>query len=256
MQTSPSGEEKRKHRTIVVAGNRTQDLLTLSLLLQRFEYEVASANTAAQALEQISSQRPVLLITDLTLPGMSGVDLFRLLRQDIRTAFLPVVFMVPPSDAAAERRCLDMGAAGCIAKPVQAEDLYRTVQEAIEPVPRANIRIDTRLAVLVNNVPLASSEGSCEVDLSEEGMYVPMSKPYPRNRRISVQLRINDRTISAQGAVMHSHLAGQGRYSQSGMGLRFVNMAPQDQEYIRKFIRDEVTRDIRAAMGRRTPQSR
>jgi CheY-like chemotaxis protein/Tfp pilus assembly protein PilZ len=249
MSTLSTTAIKRGKRTIVVVGNRAQELITVSLLLQRFEYEVVSASTAAQALERVSEAVPALIITDLTLPGLSGVDLLNLLRQDRRSASIPVVYLVPISDAASQRQCLNLGAAGCISKPVQAEELYRAVQAAIEPWPRESIRIDTRLPVSVDNEPLDYGGEECEIDLSEQGMFVPMQKPYPRNRRVTVQISINDRTISAEGAVLYCHTPGEGRSRERGIGLKFVNIAPHDQEFIRTFIRDEIDRDIKAALS-------
>ncbi len=251
MNPATTVRKKIRNRSIVVAGNKTLEMLSLSLLLQRFEYEVSSANTAAQALELISAKHPALIITDLVLPGMSGMDLFHLLKQDLRTAFIPVIFVIPQSDVASERRCFDSGAAACISKPVQAEELYRTVQEVIEPKPRAGIRIDTRLPVSLNNVPLDSAQGDCAVELSEHGIYVPMPNPYPQNRRVTVQIHIKDRTISATGAVLHSHTFGETPLlKEPGMGLKFVNITPQDQDFIRAFIRDEVNREVKAALSR------
>ncbi len=242
--------KKSRNRSIVVAGNKTLEILLLTLLLQRFGYEVFSAHTAAEALERISAKRPALIITDVVLPGMSGMDLFRLLRQDLRTAFVPVIFVVPPSDVASETRCLQSGAAACISKPIQAEELYRTVQEIIEPKPRTGIRIDTRLPVSLNNVRLDCGEGACDVDLSENGIYVPTLEPFPQNKRVTVRIDIKNRTISATAAVLHSHSPVEGKRKEPGMGLKFINISPQDQDFIREFIRDEVNRDIKSALSR------
>lgn len=252
MQSTPSAENKSGSRAIVIAGRKTRDLFSLSLLLQRFEYTVSSAHTAAEALNLISSVRPALVIADPVLPGMSGTTLLQLLHQDSATAGIPVIFMISPGDAAMELKCHDYGAAGCISKPVQAEELYHAVQASIEPKPRATIRIDTRLPVSVDNVPLECSEGerSCAIDLSEHGMYVPMFKPYPRNRQLKVQIRIKNYTISAEGSVLYSHASAAGSYREPGMGLKFTAIAPRDREFIRKFIRDEVMRDITAALCR------
>jgi len=241
--------KKIRNRSIIVAGNKTMEILSLSLLLQRFEYDVSSAHTAAEALERISANRPALIITDMVLPGMSGMDLFQLLKQDLRTAFIPVVFVIPPSDVASDRYCMESGAAACISKPIQAEELYRTVQEIIEPKPRAGIRIDTRLPISLNNVRLDCAEGACEVDLSENGIYVPTREPYPQNRQITVQIDIKDRKISATAAVLHSHSPAEGQRKEPGMGLKFIKISPQDQDFIRKFIHDEVSRDIRSALS-------
>jgi CheY-like chemotaxis protein len=255
MLSSTNSVPMKRHRSIVLVGNKTQEILTLSFLLQRFEYEVTTTHTAGQALEQISSVRPSLIISDLMLPGLSGMDMLQLLKQTKRTATIPVLFLVPLCDAASERRCIDMGAAGYISKPVQAEDLYRSVQAAIEPIPRADIRIETRVPLSVNNVPLNCLNSRCDIDLSERGMFVAMDNPYPRSKRLSIQLNIDDRTISVEGAVLHSHPKGERPLKEPGMGLKFTKIAPQDQEFIRRFIRQEVTRGIKAALAREPEHS-
>ncbi|HTG02266.1 MAG TPA: response regulator [Nitrospirota bacterium] len=237
-------------------GNKTQEMLSISLLLQRFDYEVATTHTAGQALEQLSTVLPAIIITDMTLPGMSGTDLFQLLKQSRRTAAIPVVFLVPLSDAASERRCIDLGAAGYISKPVQAEDLYRTVQATIEPVPRADIRIDARVPVSVNTVSIPSPDGNLEIDLSERGMYLPMNNPLPKSRRLNIQMQIKNRTISVEGAVLHSHTPGEQSYKGPGMGLKFTRISPQDRDFIRSYIREEVNRDIKIALAKEPEYTR
>jgi CheY-like chemotaxis protein len=250
MDTTSSFGNKRGHHLILVVGNKTQSMLSICLLLKRFAYSVSEAYTASEALALINREIPALIITDLVLPGMSGMDFFQMLKQSRRTASLPVVFTVPLSDAAAERQCYDNGAAGCIMKPIQSEELYRTVQSLVEPIPRASIRIDARSSVSLNNEPLGCPEDSCEIDLSEHGMYLPTYKSYPRNRRITVRFHIKDRTISAEGSVVYSYTSvGQGRHREPGIGLKFVSIAPRDREFIRSFIRDEVTRDVKEKLA-------
>jgi CheY-like chemotaxis protein len=245
MHDKQSDAQNGTKRYIMVVDSKAQELLSTSLLLQRFDYQVWSANTAGQALEMVSVAVPALVIADLVLPGMSGMDLFHLLRQDPRTSSLPVVFLIPAGDGAAEKRCREAGAAGCISKPIQAEELYRTVQAAIEPTPRKNIRIKTRMAVLVNNVPLKCIEGECASILSEHGMYVPIPKPYPKNEQLTVQIKINNRSVSAKASVLYRHTYGEGPFKEPGMGLKFISMAPEDQDFIRQFIREEATKGIK-----------
>lgn len=252
MNDAPSRDRNRRGRRIILAASSsTQNVKTLTQLLQRFEYEVAAAGDAAQAQQQASALHPSLIIVDLVLPDMSGLEFFTLLQQDRSVYSIPVVFMVAASDAAAESRCLDYGAAGCITKPVQAEDLYRTVQAVLERRPRANIRIDTRLPVSVSNVPVDCPGGECLIDLSEQGMYVPTHAPFQGRGKVAVHLHIRDRTIAAEGAVLYSQAAGSGRRRGPGIGLKFTAMAPQDRDFIRKYIREEVMRGISSA-----PESR
>jgi CheY-like chemotaxis protein/Tfp pilus assembly protein PilZ len=244
MNPISSSREKRGQRLILVVGNKTPAMLSICLLLQRFEYTVSEACNVAEAFDFISAASHSLVITDLVLPDMSGMDFFRMLKQSRRSASIPVVFVIPMSDAAAERRCYDSGAAGCITKPIQSEELYRVVQAVTEPIPRESVRIDARSHITLNNEPLGCPNSSCAILLSEHGMYVPTYKPYPKNRRIAVRFHIKDRAISAEGSVVYNDI-NAGRNKEPGIGLKFVNIAPQDQEFIRSFIRDEVTRDVK-----------
>jgi hypothetical protein len=78
-----------------------------------------------------------------------------------------------------------------------------------------------------------------------------MNNPLPRSRHLNVQLQIKNRTIAVEGAVLHSHTLGEhSSYKCPGMGLKFTRIAPQDREFIRHYIRDEVTREIKTALAK------
>jgi len=231
-------------RYILLVDNKNSDLFTCSLLLQRFDYRVCTSNTAGQALEMVSVAVPSLIIADLLLPGMSGLDLFNLLKQDPRTAEVPVIFLSQADDPTAESRCHETGAFACIPKPIETEALFRIVQSAIESHPRVNIRIPTKLSVSVNKTPLDSIEGECASVLSEHGMYVRMRKPYQRDEQLDVELKINGRLIPAKATVLYCHRFDDGPFREPGMGLKFMKLAHGDREFIREFIRSEITRGI------------
>jgi len=244
MVQQPMSTVTRKRRTIVIAGDKSTAVMVLSLLLERFGYEVLGAFTAAHALDRITANKPSLVISELTLPGMSGLDFFSRMQGDRRFASIPVVFLVPMSDVASERKCLGMGAAGCIAKPVQPEEVYQIVQSIIELRPRANLRVDTQAPVLLNDVPIGCPNGKCDIDLSENGIYVPVLRSYPRDRWVKIQMDLKDRTIMAEGAVMYSHAHRIGHHKDPGVGFKFVNILPEDQKFIKSFVHDEVMKGI------------
>lgn len=57
-------------------------------------------------------------------------------------------------------------------------------------------------------------------------------------------MNINGRVVFADAVVLHSHRPGEGPFMEPGMGLKFIRIAPEDQEFIRQFIREEVSRGI------------
>jgi CheY-like chemotaxis protein len=242
LETSASS---RRSRFLLVVDSDANHLYYTSMLLQRLEYHICSSKTAAEAREMAAVAVPALILAAHYLRDATCLELMQQLKQDPRIQSVPVIVLSQEGDLFGERQCLDAGAAACIAKPVQAEALFRTVQETIEPVPRQNIRISTRLPVTVNDQQLNCGEGECASVLSEHGMYVRTLKPYARSTRLFIRIALKGRFVSAQAEVLYSHAFGEGPFSEPGMALKFVQITPQDQEQLRQFIRDEVTRGIK-----------
>lgn len=235
----------KPHRYILVVTASSDDLFSISMLLQRFAYQVCTAQTAKQALDIIAVALPALVITDLALPDMSGLEMLRNVKGDVRT--LPVLLLLPGPDAYVEQRPVEIGGSvPCLAKPVHTEDLYRVVQGVIEATPRAYLRIPTTLPVTVNKVRLDADKGEYIMNISENGVFVRMFKPPRRDERVSIELNINGCAVNEAAVVLHSHRSGGGPIRDPGMAVRFIAIAPETREVIRKFIHDEVTRGIAA----------
>jgi len=236
---APLKKPDNKGRLVMVVDSDPHHLAYHAMLLQRFEYRVSAARNAGQAIAMAADEAPSLVITELELPQVSGLDLLHRLRQDQHTAIIPVIAVTGNGDQGTEARCLRAGFNAVLAKPLGAEDLYRTVQAVVEPAPRNSLRIHARMPVTVNNVPLDCVEGECASVISEHGMYIRTMKPHPPQSRIAIQIALKGRTISADAVVLYSHRFGEGPFGEPGMGLKFARIAPQDQEYLRLFIRSE-----------------
>ena len=234
---SSSNTPYRK-RTILVVTNNAKIRQPLSLLLSRLSYEAAIAEDANQAFAFLTVRHADCLIAEFLLPGITGRELLQ--KVQLARPRTPVVFLIPASDAAAESQCQGYGAAGCVLKPVQAEQLYTTLQIALEPRPRASIRIETTLPVTLNNAPVAGA-GGCLVDLSEQGMYLPLRET-PGGGQLDLRMQFHDRTIATQASVLYTDRPASGHHREPGVGLKFLSLTPQDRDYLRRYIRDEVTR--------------
>jgi hypothetical protein len=93
-------------------------------------------------------------------------------------------------------------------------------------------------------MPLVDADDACVSVLSEHGMFLRTLRPALLDTRLSLQISLNDRIIAIEAVVRSSYRIGEGPYNEPGMGLQFVRTSPQDQELIRQFIRNEVTRGI------------
>jgi DNA-binding response OmpR family regulator len=114
---------------IVEDDKPTSDLLEAAINEER-GYEAMSVGTADEALDALGRIDPDLLLVDIRLPGMSGLELYDRVRADARFRSLPVVFETGSGrEHAQELR--DRGVATYIRKPFDIEELVRFVKRLV-----------------------------------------------------------------------------------------------------------------------------
>ena len=235
----------RRGRYILAAAGNANDLFTTAMLLHRFNYPVCTARNARQALDMVSVAMPSLVIADAVLPGMSGIELLRVLGKNPHTFSIPVILLLPPSGGAGlEREDVEIGGAFILQKPVEIEDLYRFVQAAVERTPRMNIRVQTALPVAVNKVSLDVARGECATHLSVQGMFIRTFKYHRSGESLALQLTIHGRTINADATIIHTRRQDDSPLAEPGMAVKFTRLTGEDRELIKRFVHDEVTRGI------------
>ena len=94
------------------------------------EAEILTEKEGRRAAELLERETPDLLITDICMPGMSGLELLRLARQRDPTMAALILTAYPNVETAVE--CMKLGAADYVTKPVLPEDLFATVQGLLE----------------------------------------------------------------------------------------------------------------------------
>ena len=102
----------------------------VALALESSGLRVVRAVDGLDALEQLRSVRPDLLLLDLMMPRMSGVDLARRLRNDHLLDGVPI--LVFSGDGSALTAAAAIGAAGLLTKPVDLDLLVATVRRVAE----------------------------------------------------------------------------------------------------------------------------
>jgi hypothetical protein len=80
--------------------------------------------------------------------------------------------------------------------------------------------------------------------ISEGGLYVRTLYPQPQNALTPVRIFIGDREIPAKTVVLYSFTMGGGPFKEPGMGLKFVEIPDADRNFIRSFIKQQLTQDI------------
>jgi len=109
-------------RNVLIVEDESINREILELLIQD-EYNVLAAENGTQAMEIIDAQHEKLslILLDLNLPDMEGIDILNRIKADALTAMLPVIVMTADSDAEVE--CLNLGATDFIPKPYPKQEV-------------------------------------------------------------------------------------------------------------------------------------
>ncbi|MBK6293728.1 MAG: response regulator [Rhodoferax sp.] len=107
---------------VMIADDSKVVRIKTSRLLTKHLYQVMMAEDGAQAAAQIDSNMPDVLITDVEMPGLDGFELARHVREQPRTAHIPII-MISSNSATIGARAAEAGVSVVMDKPYAEDDL-------------------------------------------------------------------------------------------------------------------------------------
>jgi CheY-like chemotaxis protein len=119
--------------SVLIVDDNPQNLKLVRVLLTRAGHDVHTATDAEEALAAIATLVPRLILMDLQLPGMDGLELTRRLKSDPRYAGITIIAITAYAMKGDEERAIAAGCDGYLAKPIDIAELRRIVAHHVGP---------------------------------------------------------------------------------------------------------------------------
>jgi CheY-like chemotaxis protein len=104
----------------------------LRMHLSHAGYEVQVAGDGVEGTRVLQTQPPDLILSDLNMPLLNGIELLSMLKQDQATATIPVILLTGSGDSEILERAMSLGAAHILTKPVTRDDLLASVKACLQ----------------------------------------------------------------------------------------------------------------------------
>jgi two-component system cell cycle response regulator DivK len=114
-------------RVLIVEDNKI-DMKLMKDILERSEYETLQAEDGLEAINLALARLPDLILMDIQLPEISGLEITRRLKGDDRSRRIPIVAVTAFAMGWHEREALDSGCDGYISKPISVLGFLNTVE--------------------------------------------------------------------------------------------------------------------------------
>lgn len=132
MMSNANPQEASPHRQgVLIVEDNALNLKLLVDLLEAHGYRTFSTGDGLEAINLARDTRPDLILMDVQLPDVSGLEITRWLKEDERTKDIPVIAVTAFAMAGDERRARDSGCDGYIAKPIMVSEFLRTIARFI-----------------------------------------------------------------------------------------------------------------------------
>jgi CheY-like chemotaxis protein len=129
--TEAESEEEDRLWSILIVDDQDIVLSAAEAALKKEGYTVHKADNGAEGLKQAMQIRPHLIITDVVMPRMDGLEMFRALQGNQSTANIPVIALSAKAAAEEEYRLLEMGFFDFVPKPINPVRLAARVRRAM-----------------------------------------------------------------------------------------------------------------------------
>lgn len=128
---TPAIQNDDKKKVLLVEDNET-NILTISEYLENYGYQIIIANDGLQAIEKANENKPDIILMDIQMPVLDGLETMRRLRADPQFVSVPIIALTALAMPGDRERCLEAGASEYMSKPVSLKELRSVIENFLQ----------------------------------------------------------------------------------------------------------------------------
>jgi len=214
-------------KKILVVDDERHIVEFLVMNLRQNQYDSAVAYDGLDALAQAALTRPDLILLDSMLPGMSGTETCRMLRQDEKTRHIPIIFLTAKSEESDKVLGLSLGADDYITKPFGLRELFARIEAVLRrsagrtpAVPESMMRLQD-LTIDTDRFCVDRGEERISLSPTEFSLLVLLARNGDRViPRAEVLASLDPARGSAEGRALDVHLRNLRKKLGASPGIR------------------------------------
>jgi two-component system, chemotaxis family, chemotaxis protein CheY len=118
---------------LIVEDSSTTRALIRAVIDELGDFETAEAASGFEALKMLPQQEYDLIITDINMPDINGLELINFIRSNARYSHVPIIIVSTERSEEDKKRGMALGATAYITKPFKSAELQETIQKIIGP---------------------------------------------------------------------------------------------------------------------------
>ncbi|MBI2412010.1 MAG: PilZ domain-containing protein [Deltaproteobacteria bacterium] len=234
-------------KNILVADPDQRRSLRAAIILKRLEYNVFVASESAELLRIADYAMPNLILLDLRMPFVGNRTCLEAIRSERGLDPVKVITTADIADEPLLKESLKKGANDFLIRPFGPTGLYRKIQTLTETQPREapRLRVIFRATVTAGH----TARTAYATMISERGVFIRTMNPFEAGTHVLLSLDLpSAKPLVLDGEVIYQVSLNRERFSEPGMGVRFVNLPPEVRMGLKAFIESQLTGDLEPEM--------
>lgn len=137
---------------ILIVDDIAENLQVLQLILKSGLHSIRAATSAKVALKLVKKKQPDLIITDIQMPIMTGIELCRILKKDDEFKYIPIIFVSAQTDTDNIVKALEAGGVDYLTKPFQPTEITARVNTQLKLIKAQTLRVNQELSQVMSQM--------------------------------------------------------------------------------------------------------